>query len=174
MKTPIVQKFTRALHELDQTGNFSQMANLFSDNCEIGNVAIKSLRGKKGVERFWQDYCATFNHVETKFDRVHEADDKCFLEWTSKGELKSGRPIVYEGLTLIEWDNDHIVRLRAFHDSAVFLKEGGKHLEKTSDEFNVRPLSTNKVMEGGPKRDISTPGEGVLTSTLKDRDAATG
>jgi hypothetical protein len=56
------------------------------------------------------------------------------------------------------------------------LKEGGKHAESSepSASSNVRPLTTNKVMEGGPKRDISTPGEGVLTSTLKDRDAATG
>lgn len=174
MTMPIIEKFTHALHAIDQTGDCNKMTELFSEQCEISNVAIKPMHGKKGVERFWQDYCSMFNHIKTDFHRIHETNGKGFLEWTSRGELKSGRPIVYEGMTMIEWDQDRIVRFKAFHDSAVFLKEGGKHAESSDASSNVRPLTTNKVMEGGPKRDISTPGEGVLTSTLKDRDAATG
>jgi hypothetical protein len=41
-------------------------------------------------------------------------------------------------------------------------------------ETRDKALPTSEVVEGGPRRDLSTPGEGVLTSTLNDRDAATG
>lgn len=175
MTTPLIQRFIDALHKTDQSHETQHMVDLFSDQCEISNVAIKPLRGKNGVDRFWRDYCAIFKNVKTKFTRITEADGKGFLEWTSEGVLQSGRPVVYEGVTLLEWKDDHIERFKAYHDSAVFLKEGGKHVESAaSDQQNVHPITTNKVMEGGPKRDISTPGEGVLTSSLKDRDAATG
>ncbi|MFL5814990.1 MAG: nuclear transport factor 2 family protein [Bdellovibrionia bacterium] len=175
MTAPLIQRFIDALHKTDQSRDTQQMVDLFADHCEISNVAIKPMSGKKGVERFWNDYCATFKDVKTNFTRVSESDGKAILEWVSEGVLQSGRPIVYEGVTILEWSNgDHIERFKAYHDSAAFLKEGGKHADVTSHESNVHPISTNKVMEGGPKRDVSTPGEGVLTSSLKDRDAATG
>jgi hypothetical protein len=175
MTAPLIQRFIDALHKTDRSHETQQMVELFSDQCEISNVAIKPLQGKKGVERFWKDYCSVFENVKTEFTRVGEIDGKAFLEWTSQGVLKSGRPVVYEGVTLLEWKDDRIHRFKAYHDSAVFLKEGGKHAEgEASEPSNVRHITTNKVMEGGPKRDISTPGEGVLTSSLKDRDAATG
>jgi len=174
MTPSLLQRFIKALHDIDQSGNTQNMLKLFSDQCEISNVAIKPLRGKKGVEQFWKDYSETFQDIETDFTRVSETEGKCFLEWTSKGKLKTGRSIVYEGLTVIEWKNDAIQRFKAYHDSAVFLKEGGKHSDTAAESSKVRAISTSKVMEGGPRRDISTPGEGVLTSTIKDRDAATG
>jgi hypothetical protein len=174
MTAKLIKRFIDALHKTEQSRDTRQMVDLFSDNCEISNVAIKPMRGKKGVEHFWTDYCSTFKDVKTTFTRVSESEGKGILEWVSEGVLQSGRPIVYEGVTLLEWDGDHILRFKAYHDSAAFLKEGGKHADAVSHDFNVHPISTNKVMEGGPKRDVSTPGEGVLTSSLKDRDAATG
>jgi hypothetical protein len=105
---------------------------------------------------------------------MSEEEGKAFLEWTSRGVLQSGRPLVYEGLTRLDWQGDKIKSMKAYHDSAVFLKEGGKHIESSSDSHSAhKPISTHEVMKGGPRRDISTPNEGVLTSTLKDRDTAT-
>jgi steroid delta-isomerase-like uncharacterized protein len=174
MKNSIVKKFIQALHTADQKGDVHEMTTLFSDDCEISNVAIKPLSGKAGVERFWKEYIATFKQVNTQFTRVEESEGKCVLEWISQGTLQSGRSIAYEGVTLLDFKNDKIQRFKAYHDSAAFLKEGGKHSDVALGPDNVHPISTSKVMEGGPRREISTPGEGVLTSTLKDRDAATG
>lgn len=172
MATPHVEKFMDALREIEESSETKGMLDLFSEKCEISNVAIKPLRGKQGVLRFWRDYRANFKEIHTEFTSVTETEGKSFLEWVSRGVLQSGRCIIYEGLTFLEWADSQIVRFKAYHDSAAFLKEGGKHQEAST----VNPegmISTEEVMRGGPRRDISTPGEGVLTSTPTDRDAST-
>lgn len=45
---------------------------------------------------------------------------------------------------------------------------------KKPEEPKVRPLTTSEVLTEKDRRDTSTPGEGVLSSELNDRDAATG
>jgi len=173
MARSIVERFINALREVEELAEMKGMLSLFTEDCEISNVAIHPLHGKQGVLQFWQDYRGMFEEVHTKFTSVTEADEKAFLEWTSRGLLKSERSLAYEGLTVLECQNDAIVRFKAYHDSAAFLKEGGKHEEALVLEPGDRPIFTSEVMEGGPRRDISTPGEGVLTSTSRDRDTST-
>jgi hypothetical protein len=46
-------------------------------------------------------------------------------------------------------------------------------IDQLNGQQPQRVATTDEVMTGGERRDISTPGEGVLTSTLKDRDTST-
>lgn len=46
--------------------------------------------------------------------------------------------------------------------------------ESNKKKRNLKLISTEEVMDGSSKKDISTPGEGILSSSLTDRDAATG
>lgn len=171
------ERFIHALHQLEQRGEaaFAEMLALFgSDQCELSNVSLRPLCGKQGAERFWKDYLAAFKRVCTEFTSVTRAGDQTVLEWISRGMLQSGRAITYEGVTLLRWNGDQVARLRAYHDTAAFIRGGAKHAEEESELPGLRVISTDEVMRGGPRRDLSTPGEGVLTSTQNDRDAATG
>lgn len=173
MTSPKVDRFIHALQELESSKETKGMLELFSETCEISNIAIKPLHRKQGVLRFWQDYLGTFKEVHTEFKSVTETEGKAFLQWVSQGLFHSGRSATYEGLTLLEWEGEAIVRFKAYHDSAVFLKEGGKqHKEASTSDLAETMITTEEVMRGGPRRDISTPGEGVLTSTPTDRDAS--
>ena len=98
MTHPNVQHFINALHNLEDSHEMKEMLGLFSEACEISNVAIKPLHGKQGALRFWKDYLATFKEVHTEFKSVTETERKVFLEWVSRGLFQSGRPAVYEGL----------------------------------------------------------------------------
>jgi hypothetical protein len=116
-------RFVHALQQLEETRNIDDsMLGLFDEGCEVSNVAVRPLSGRQGARRFWHDYLSTFSEVHTRFTRQFETDGKCYLEWISEGVLPNGHPIKYEGITVLEWDGDHIRRFKAYHDSAAFLR----------------------------------------------------
>lgn len=51
--------------------------------------------------------------------------------------------------------------------------DGDKNPSHSHVEW-VRPLTTSEILTEKTRRDISTPGDGVLSSGDNDRDAATG
>lgn len=106
------------------------MVKSFSAQCELSNVSVTPLHGLEGAERFWRDYLATFAEVHTRFLQVVECGKTAYLEWRSEGRLASGKPLSYEGITMIQADGERIVRFKAYHDSAVFLASGGKHADR--------------------------------------------
>ncbi len=126
----LVQSFIECLHELERGGDSAPLLELFEpDGCEVSNVAIAPLRGRAGAQRFWMDYRSLFKEVRTEFTRITETDSCAFLEWVSHGVLNTGKPIVYGGVTILDLEGDRIARLRAYHDSAAFMRAAARHLE---------------------------------------------
>lgn len=52
--------------------------------------------------------------------------------------------------------------------------EGKQQEEDCPRNGGIRPLTTSEILTEKSRRDISTPGDGVLSSGDNDRDAATG
>src|SRR4051812_43687565 len=100
-----LHQFIEALEELEHTRDIERMLALFSDDCELRNLAIHPVHGKSGAIRFWHDYLTFFESIQTEFTRVTECGSLAFLEWASSGRFHSGKPLVYEGLTILEMRN---------------------------------------------------------------------
>lgn len=111
--------FIDALHALERSGDAEQLAALFADDAELGNVTLgKRFRGRDGAREFWNAYRASFDSIESEFSDVIASGDCAALEWRSSGSLTGGREFAYEGVSVLDWEGDRITRFAAYFDSA--------------------------------------------------------
>lgn len=122
----LTERFTEALHRIDTDRDTDAMVELTADDAELmkldGNHAAS---GKDGAKTFWEDYRNVFGDLETTFTHTVVGEDIAALEWTSTGTLRSGRPFEYNGVTVIQGDDEKVSGVRTYYDSAAFLQESG-------------------------------------------------
>jgi len=117
MKNNITQQFMEALHKLESARNVEDIVQLFADNCEIGNVVTpKNLNGKQGAQEFWRNYRDTFGEVQSDFRNQISTNGTTALEWTTRGTVRDGQAINYEGVSILETKNGKITRFYAYFD----------------------------------------------------------
>lgn len=117
MADNISEKFIAALKELEANGSDENIVALFSDDCEVGNVALtESLAGTDGAREFWTNYRKTFKDVSSEFKNIITTDDRSALEWTTTGSSEAGHDINYEGVSILETDGEKISRFFAYFD----------------------------------------------------------
>ena len=117
--------FADALHALEDSGDLDAMTARFADDAEVH--ALPSRRdheGKGGVRDFWQEYLDQFDRVHSDFSRVETVGgSRGILEWTATGQLKGGHDITYDGVSLLDLNDDGLVtRFRTYYDSAAFVQ----------------------------------------------------
>ena len=122
-RKPLVDQFIQALGQLEKEGSTQALCELFHDSCEVKNILLpEALKGKQGAERFWKEYRGGFREIESRFTHRSETADTVVLEWISDGTLKSGHPVSYTGVTLLDFDGGKIKSFRAYYDSAALLR----------------------------------------------------
>lgn len=127
MASPMAERFMEALQQAERTGDVEALVVLFSDAAEFTNLASPTpLQGGEGARHFWQQYLGVFQQIHSQFEQVIEGDGVIVLEWHSEGVLKSGTPLSYRGVSILEIRDGHIHRFRTYYDSAVFLPQGAK------------------------------------------------
>lgn len=126
MAQQIVERFMRALHQAEQTGEPEPLATLFTEDAELSNLSATVQRGREGGLRFWREYLSTFDSIRSQFTNIIEGQGAVALEWIAQGTLSTGRPISYRGISVLELDNDQVRRFRTYYDSAAFLPGGAK------------------------------------------------
>ncbi len=120
----ITERFLDALDAVECDRSLRAMKALFGDHARLSRLGRPAERGPDGVRRFWEEYLDQFgDEVHSDFSRIIETDRVVTLEWTTKGELSSSRPICYSGVSLFEFDGDKIVDFRTYYDSAAFLTD---------------------------------------------------
>ena len=123
MASEMAERFMRTLREIEDTRKAASMAEIFTDDAEVSNLAhIKPMRGRDGAQRFWTDYLNAFDHIRSQFTRVIENGNQIVLEWKSSGRLRDGARIAYRGVSLLEMEGGRVRRFQAYYDSAIFLK----------------------------------------------------
>ncbi len=113
-----------ALSELESSGDTGPLSDLFAGEAELLRPEVdKSGSSGRDPRRFWQDYVAQFAAIKTEFTEVHETDVLAVLEWSSSGQLSTGRDIDYRGVSLLSFDDDgRVRRFATYYDTAAFLE----------------------------------------------------
>jgi len=111
------RRFVEALSRLEEDGDVEGMVDLFSDDAQVSNVASQRVfSGKEGARKFWSEYKGTLRRVKSSFRNMIEAGDKVALEWESHGTAQNGAAVSYEGVSILEWDGEHVRRFYAYFD----------------------------------------------------------
>ncbi len=116
------ERFMKVVGEVERTKEIGPLVDLFCNVAEVQTIGReKPLEGTGGVRTFWIDYLANFREVHTDFLHVIEGKGGIALEWYSEGVLKSGEPVRYRGVSILELEGGLIKNLRHYYDSAAFL-----------------------------------------------------
>ena len=106
------RQFIDALHKLESDRDLETIVNLFSDDCEIGNVVTENK--DIGVREFWTSYRESFGEVESVFRNEIVTEDVTALEWTTSGTNSDGHEFEYDGVSVLETDGERITRFFAY------------------------------------------------------------
>ena len=119
MSEQLAEKFVEALGRLEAAGELEPLVSLFAEECEVGNVVSpEKFRGREGAREFWgAKYRDTFGEVRSTFRNVFAAANRAALEWTTEGTASDGRPVRYDGVSILETEGERITRFRAYFDA---------------------------------------------------------
>jgi ketosteroid isomerase-like protein len=120
MPSDTVQRFIDGLRSAEEAHDPGPVAALFGDDAELSNLTHQR-KGKDGARQFWAEYLNAFKSVRSDFFAVNEADGFAALEWTSTGELPTGVPIKYKGISVLETAGGVVRGFRTYYDSAAFV-----------------------------------------------------
>jgi ketosteroid isomerase-like protein len=92
------------------------MDGLFSDDASLTKLG-RTARVGDGSKKFWAEYLHAFPEASTTFVSAVEQESGAALEWRSKVRLQDGRNVSYDGVTMLDFDQDRIVNLRTYFDT---------------------------------------------------------
>lgn len=113
----LTRRFIDALGRLEQDREVEPLVALHAEDSDVGNVnAPERFHGPDGARRFWTEYRATFGEMRSEFRNTITTGDRAALEWTTTGTTADGKPVEYEGVSILEVERDTITRFRAYFD----------------------------------------------------------
>jgi ketosteroid isomerase-like protein len=124
----LAQRFIEALHRLEgEAQDIEGMVTLFSEDARLTNAALAlagaERTGHDGVRQFWSEYRSTFSKARSDFHQVTINEQAAGLFWTTQGADDSGQPIVYDGASLLIFDQDgFIAQFRGYYDTRQLTK----------------------------------------------------
>ena len=82
-------------------------ANSFAeDGTTYDPVGTPAVTGRDGLREFFQSICKNFKTVGLTEDHVFVAGNGAAVKWTGKGTSNSGREVRFEGIDVIEVNED--------------------------------------------------------------------
>lgn len=134
MAHEISEKFVAALNELESNGDVEKIVALFADDAEINNVVTIENSHDLNAKEFWTKYRENFGDVKSEFNNKIHGENSSALEWTTKGTNADGGEIEYEGVSILEVENDKITRFFAyFNPSKLGEQINGKTAAKSKE-----------------------------------------
>ena len=115
----LADRFIDALARLEADRDLEPLAALHADDAKVGNVnAPEQFSGQDGVRRFWGEYRDTFGELKSEFRNVIATPERIALEWRTEGTSVDGKPIEYEGVSILEVaaGEEKVSRFRAYFD----------------------------------------------------------
>ncbi len=113
MSEKTAEKFVEALKKLEAERDLETITGLFKEDCRIGNVVTDR---SSDARKFWETYRKTFNEVDSSFKNKIFDKGHASLEWTTKGKTSDGESFEYDGVSILEIEDDKISRFYAYFD----------------------------------------------------------
>lgn len=109
----LADRFIGELHRLEQgdAQGVEALADMFSDNAELTNSIIEAdnakapRHGREEIAQFWREYGESFQGIHSDFFDVTANDHSAGLFWRSQGNDIHGKPLEYEGVSLLVFDD---------------------------------------------------------------------
>jgi limonene-1,2-epoxide hydrolase len=113
----MADRFINALAQLEEGREVEALIALYGDDATAGNINVpEQFHGPEGAQRFWTEYRGTFDTMKSEFRNVIATPERIALEWTTRGTSVEGKPIEYDGVSILEVAGDKITRFRAYFD----------------------------------------------------------
>src|SRR5947207_8141773 len=107
-----VRAYFLAIRAMDAEAFANTFAEDGSTEDPIGTPAIK---GRTAIREFLASICKNFKSVGLTEDHVFVAGDGAAVKWTGKGTSANGKEVNFEGIDVIEVNEDgKIQRVRAY------------------------------------------------------------
>ncbi len=116
MAEDTAEKFVNALGKLEADRDLETIVALFSETCEIGNVVTEDNDHKIDARQFWQSYRDNFGEVKSTFRNRIITENTAALEWKTTGTNAEGHEFEYDGVSVLEMEEDKITRFHAYFD----------------------------------------------------------
>lgn len=84
-------------------------------------LVFRTVSADKTARSFWEQYRRVFDQIDATFRHTATDDDLVYLEWTSKGTLRDGTDFRYDGVSVLESQDEKIGAFRTYYDTAAFL-----------------------------------------------------
>ncbi len=122
----MAERFIGALAQLEEGRDVEPLVATYADDAEVGNInAPEHFHGPDGARHFWTEYRGTFGEMKSEFRNVIATPDRVALEWTTRGTSVDGKPIEYEGVSILEMADEKITRFRAYFDPSALGRQIG-------------------------------------------------
>lgn len=125
----LTKHFIDALGRLHEGRDVEPLVELFSDDATLTKAGLPhQQRGADGARTFWTQYRDVFGDLSSDFSHTVTDDSIAYLEWSSTGTLRDGTDFSYDGVSVLEGDDQTITAFRTYYDTAAFL-----HAEKRGE-----------------------------------------
>jgi hypothetical protein len=112
-----VARFLGALDAIETAGDVTAMASLYADDAEVGSVqAPRWPRGMEGAAAFWSAYRDALRGGRSSFRSIVVDAAHASLEWHTAAPDQPPHGDGYDGVTILSFDRDRIVRSWAYFD----------------------------------------------------------
>ena len=99
----VVRGYFLAIRAMDADA----FANSFAeDGTTFDPVGTPAVTGRDGLREFFQSICKNFKTVGLTEDHVFVAGNGAAVKWTGKGTSNNGREVRFEGIDVIEVNED--------------------------------------------------------------------
>ena len=116
--------FIAHLHSVEEgdAAGIDTIVAMFADDAELSNPLVQrnggQRKGRDEIARFWREYRGVFRDIHSEFIDVTASDHSAGLFWRSTGTDAGGKPLEYEGVSLLIF-NEHgkIRQFKGYFDS---------------------------------------------------------
>lgn len=148
----LVDEFIRRLANAERKNDPNELAELFAENAVLVNLTRHhTVSGNSHItsaKAYWSQYLHAFSRIHSHITHVLDDGHTAVLEWRATGELSTGTPVDYCGVSLFEYENQdesrRIVNFRTYYDSAALLPYARK-TGKLFSESVGQPEITNQA-----------------------------
>ena len=111
MSTPVspdkISRAVRVYFLAIRAMDVDAFANTFAeDGTTFDPVGSPGITGRDGLREFFQSICKNFKSVSLTEDSVFVAGNGAAVKWTGKGTSLAGREVKFEGIDVIEVNDD--------------------------------------------------------------------